>query len=156
MKGLNVEQCNDIAFSVIEREMGIPPALTAAESVTLQNVEPKVWLNYLEQVCEVFRGEIPHVKHAKLDLDKLREHKASAAKPDFSHLLKFKSQTKDVERPQRAVEEVERPRRSRRFDNTALNVHTTPDAPPSRRSRKRRSHEKFGGNIVSSHSHQFY
>lgn len=153
LKGLNVEQCNDIAFSVIEREMGIPPALTAAESVTLQNVDPKVWLNYLEQVCEVFRGEIPHVKHAKLDLDKLREHKANAAKPDFSHLLKLKSQTKDVERPQR-VEEVERPRRSRRFDNTALNAHTTPDAPPSRRSRKRRSYEKFSGNIVSSHSHE--
>lgn len=132
--------------------MGIAKAVTAAESVTLQNVDPKVWLTYLEQVCEVFRGEIPHVKHPKLDLDKLREHKANAAKPDFSHLLKLKSQTKDVERPPR-VEEVERPRRSRRFDNTAAsNAHTTPDAPPSRRSRKRRSYEKFGGNIVSSHS----
>lgn len=148
LKGLNVEQCNEIAFNVIEREMGIPKAVTAAESVTLQNIDPKVWLSYLEQVCEVFRGEIPHVKHPKLDLEKLRENKASVSKPDFSSLLKLKSQTKEMDRPQR-VEEVERPRRSRRFDNTALNVqHTTPDAPQPRRSRKRRSYEKFG-NVVS-------
>lgn len=149
LKGLNVEQCNDIAFNVIEREMGIPKAITAAESVTLLNIDPKIWLTYLEQVCEVFRGEIPHVKHPKLDLDKLRENKASAAQPDFSHLLKLKSQAKETERtPERP--EVERPRRSRRFDNTALNAqHSTPDAAtPSRRSRKRRSYEKFG-NVVS-------
>lgn len=150
LKGLNVEQCNDIAFSVIEREIGIPKALTAAESVTLQNIDPKVWLNYLEQVCEVFRGEIPHVKHPKLDLEKLREAKTNIAAPDFSHLLKLKSQPKEVERP-RIEEERERPRRSRRFDNSALNTPSaTPDAIPNRKSRKRRSYEK-SGNVVSIH-----
>lgn len=162
LKGLNVEQCNEIAFSVIEREMGIPKALTAAESVTLQGVDPKVWLNYLEQVCEVFRGEIPHVKHPKLDLEKLRETKREIAAPDFSNLLKLKSQSKDAsERPSDEPErERERPRRSRRFDSSALSTpRATPDA-PSRRSRKRRSYEKFG-NIVSSYLHhikfiQFY
>lgn len=146
LKGLNVEQCNEIAFSVIEREMGIPKAVAAAESVTLVGVEPKVWLNYLEQVCEVFRGEIPHVKHPKLDLEKLRETKREA--PDFSNLLKLKSTSKDVERPSDEPDR-ERPRRSRRFDNSAASTpRATPDA-PSRRSRKRRSYDKFG-NIVSS------
>lgn len=147
LKGLNVEQCNEIAFSVIEREMGIVKAVTAAESVTLQGVDPKVWLNYLEQVCEVFRGEIPHVKHPKLDLEKLRETKRDVAAPDFSNLLKLKSQTKEAEREPEP--ERERPRRSRRFDTSALSTpRATPDA-PSRRSRKRRSYDKFG-NIVSS------
>lgn len=142
-----MEQCNEIAFSVIEREMNIPKAITAAESVTLQGVDPKVWLNYLEQVCDAFRGEIPHVKHPKLDLEKLRETKKDA--PDFSHLLKMKSQPKDVERDSAEPErERERPRRSRRFDNSATSTpRATPDA-PSRRSRKRRSIDKFG-NVVS-------
>lgn len=40
--------------------------MTAADSLTLENVDPKLWLTYLEQICEVFRGEIPHVKHPKL------------------------------------------------------------------------------------------
>lgn len=145
LKGLNVEQCNEIAFSVIEREMGIPITITAAESVTLQGVDSKVWLNYLEQVCDAFRGEIPHVKHPKLDLEKLRETKKDA--PDFSNLLKMKSQTKEVERDNVEVER-ERPRRSRRFDTSAASTpRATPDA-PSRRSRKRRSYDKFG-NVVS-------
>lgn len=147
-----MEQCNDIAFSVIEREMGIPKTISAAESVTLQGVDPKVWLNYLEQVCEVFRGEIPHVKHPKLDLEKLRETKKDVATPDFSNLLKMKSQPKemaerDIVEPERERER-ERPRRSRRFDNSAVSTpRATPDA-TSRRSRKRRSYDKFG-NIVS-------
>lgn len=150
LKGLNVEQCNEIAFSVIEREMGIPKAITAAESVTLQGVDSKVWLNYLEQVCEVFRGEIPHVKHPKLDLEKLRETKKDTNSPDFSHLLKLKSQPKEVERDSAAADrDRDRPpRRSRRIESSAASTpRATPDA-PSRRSRKRRSHEKFG-NIVS-------
>lgn len=144
-----MEQCNEIAFSVIEREMGIPKAISAAESVTLQGVDPKVWLNYLELVCDAFRGEIPHVKHPKLDLEKLRETKKDA--PDFSHLLKMKSQPKDVERDNAEVDrerERDRPRRSRRVDTSAASTpRATPDA-PSRRSRKRRSYDKFG-NVVS-------
>lgn len=153
LKGLNVEQCNEIAFSVIEREMGIPKAITAAESVTLQGVDQKVWLNYLEQVCEVFRGEIPHVKHPKLDLEKLRETKKDANSADFSNLLKLKSQAKEVERDsvddRDRERERERPRRSRRSVETSAvsTPRATPDA-PSRRSRKRRSYDKFG-NIVS-------
>lgn len=156
LKGLNVEQCNEIAFSVIEREMGIPKAITAAESVTLQNVDSKVWLNYLEQVCEVFRGEIPHVKHPKLDLEKLRETKKDAKTPDFSNLLKMKSPPKEVERDgvggdrdrDRDRDRERPPRRSRRIESSAVSTpRATPDA-PSRRSRKRRSYEKFG-NIVS-------
>lgn len=158
LKGLNVEQCNEIAFSVIEREMGIPKAITAAESVTLQGVDPKVRLNYLEQVCEVFRGEIPHVKHPKLDLEKLRETKKDVNTPDFSHLLKMKAQTKDAyrenvdgeqERDRDRERERERPRRSRRFDASASSTpRATPDVAPGRRSRKRRSYDKFG-NVVS-------
>lgn len=150
-----MEQCNDIAFSVIEREMGIPKAVTAAESVQLLNVEPKIWLNYLEQVCDMFRGEIPHVKHPKLDLEKLREAK-TAPPPDFSNLLKMKPRSKELEQRLKTNDDRSRhPRRTEIYTPSA-----TPDGPapapapvpvpvpvPSRRSRKRRSYEKFANNV---------
>lgn len=52
---------------------GIPRVMSGQESVTLAGVEPKVWLNYLEQVCDVFRGEVPHVKHIKLDYAEFKQ-----------------------------------------------------------------------------------
>lgn len=66
LRGLNVMQCNELAFEIIETELLIPRCMTGHDSLTLENVDSKVWLTYLEQVCEVFRGEIPHVKHPKL------------------------------------------------------------------------------------------
>lgn len=61
-----MKECNELAFKIIEVELRIPPVMTAADSLTLEDVDPKLWLTYLEQICEVFRGEIPHVKHPKL------------------------------------------------------------------------------------------
>lgn len=140
-----------MAFAIIEKELGIARVMTAAESVTLENVESKVWLNYLEQVCEVFRGEIPHVKHPKLDLDKLRENKNVAA-PDFSRLLKYSSANAAARKPKSPeLEPEERPRRSRKLDLTAVKESLagsrTPDG-QARRARKRRSYDKIG-NVVS-------
>lgn len=61
-----VEQCNEIAFSIFEKELLIPRAIEASDTITLEGVDSRTWLTYLEHVCEVFRGEIPHVKHPKL------------------------------------------------------------------------------------------
>jgi hypothetical protein len=47
--------------------------MSADESLTLESTDIKVWLHYLEQVCEVFRGEIPHVKHPKLDYAEFKQ-----------------------------------------------------------------------------------
>lgn len=157
LQGLSTEECNERAFIIIERELGIPPVMTAKESITLEGVDSKLWLNYLEQICEVFRGEIPHVKHPKLDLDKIRE-KATIA-PDFSQLLKFQSHksskppANELGGSSKPVEEViDRPRRIRKLEHSpfvAAAASTTPDI-PSRRARKRRSHEKFGNVSVVS------
>uniref|UniRef100_A0A182JAS0 F-actin monooxygenase n=1 Tax=Anopheles atroparvus TaxID=41427 RepID=A0A182JAS0_ANOAO len=59
--------CNEHAFMIFEDHLGIPRTMSGPESVSLSGVEQKVWLGYLEQICDVFRGEIPHVKHLKLD-----------------------------------------------------------------------------------------
>lgn len=66
LKDCSVAECNERAFAIIERELGIPRIMTAQESVKLEGVDSKIWLNYLEQICDVFRGEVPHVKHPKL------------------------------------------------------------------------------------------
>lgn len=52
--------------------------MTASESMTLEGVDFKNWLHYLEQICEVFRGEIPHVKHPKLDYAEFKQKHQSA------------------------------------------------------------------------------
>lgn len=49
------------------------------ESMTLESVEIKTWLHYLEQICEVFRGEIPHVKHPKLDYAEFKQKNKNAS-----------------------------------------------------------------------------
>lgn len=60
------EQCNAKAFDILENDLGIPRVMQSSDSVNIDQIESKTWLNYLEQICELFRGEIPHVKHPKL------------------------------------------------------------------------------------------
>lgn len=67
------EELNEIAFHIFEEEFKIPRVMSADESITLQDIDIKTWLHYLEQVCEVFRGEIPHVKHPKLDYAEFKQ-----------------------------------------------------------------------------------
>lgn len=82
----SVEECNALAFKIFEQEMGIKPVMSAKDSVTLDNVDIKVWLHYLEQICEVFRGEIPHVKHPKLDYAEYKQKNKPNTMADFSRL----------------------------------------------------------------------
>lgn len=66
LKEYGVLECNALAFGIVETELAIPRVMTPEESLTLDGIDSRVWLTYLEQVCELFRGEIPHVKHPKL------------------------------------------------------------------------------------------
>lgn len=84
----SAEECNRLAFDIVDDELNIPKVMTAKESLTLEGIDRKMWLTYLEQICEVFRGEIPHVKHPKLDFSEFKENKTNV--PDFSKLLKYK------------------------------------------------------------------
>jgi hypothetical protein len=84
-----VEECNALAFKIFEKEMGIQPVMSAKDSVTLEEVDLKVWLHYLEQICEVFRGEIPHVKHPKLDYAEFKQKTKADTAADFSRLQKM-------------------------------------------------------------------
>lgn len=80
-------EANEIAFTIFEKEFKIPRIMSADESMTLESVEFKNWLHYLEQICEVFRGEIPHVKHPKLDYAEFKQkHKNANIAADFERL----------------------------------------------------------------------
>lgn len=67
--------------------MGIAPIMTAQQSLTLDGVDSKEWLHYLEQICEVFRGEIPHVKHQKLDFAEFKQKtQSNTTMADFTRM----------------------------------------------------------------------
>lgn len=100
---------NDLAFKILDKELHIPRIMTGKDSIQLNAVESKVWLNYLEQICEVFRGEIPHVKHPKIDFSDLREKyriNYTHAQPDFSKLLQLSSKQKSKSPTQDNVDDV--------------------------------------------------
>lgn len=81
------EDSNEIAFQILENDLNIPRVMSAADSVTLENIDSKIWHHYLEQICEVFRGEIPHVKHPKMDYAEFKQKNQSArVNADFARL----------------------------------------------------------------------
>lgn len=109
-------ELNELAFTILENELSIKSIMTAAESMTLEKTEKKVWLNYLEQICEVFRGEIPHVKHPKLDFNELKDKPRVVQNnmADFSRLYKkYTAGAKKVVEtaPQQISTQVRRPSR---------------------------------------------
>lgn len=154
VKELSKSECNDLAFKILERDLKIPRVMTAKDSLSLDSIDSKVWLNYLEQICEVFRGEIPHVKHPKLEIAELKDKTPKVM--DFSKLLKFsgkkaKSPLQDVAEEGKTVhvyrksildeDKVKKIRRDRE-NNQGTHIDTP------RRAKKRRSAEK-SANIVS-------
>ncbi|XP_059612918.1 F-actin-monooxygenase Mical isoform X2 [Phlebotomus argentipes] len=140
----SAEQCNARAFDILENDLGIPRVMQPYESVSIEKIESKIWLNYLEQICELFRGEIPHVKHPKLDFAELKEKQRSNI-PDFSNLVKSSGKRNVVEAEainRRIVLDEERNKnRSRRLNYEQMQAVQTSEGP--RRAKKRRSHEKF-------------
>lgn len=148
LKNMSVLESNELAFSIIEREFAIPRVMTSNDSVKLENIDSKTLLSYLEQICEVFRGEIPYVMHPQMDIEKLRETKRNVVAPDFSRLLKYNpghvrksiSPNKDLQ--------SELPFRIRKAESSSAKQTGISNLDvQSRRARKRRSHEKYG-NIV--------
>lgn len=140
---MSAEESNEMAFNIFEEEFKIPPVISSEESITLENTDIKVWLHYLEQICEVFRGEIPHVKHPKLDFAEFKQKNqtSNTIAADFAKLHRIAAAKRDA---------------SNKEENGASNVKKITKLPTSptpqndyhRRGRKRRSHEKYG-NIVS-------
>ncbi|KAM8704748.1 hypothetical protein ACLKA7_009238 [Drosophila subpalustris] len=127
-KEMSPLECNELAFAVLERELHIDRIMSAKQSLELTDVESRIWLNYLDQICELFRGEIPHIKHPKMDFSDLKQKyriNRTHAPPDFSKLLQTKPKAKSpmqdaVDVPttvqRRSVLDDERAKRQRRHE----------------------------------------
>ncbi|XP_028150069.1 F-actin-monooxygenase Mical isoform X3 [Diabrotica virgifera virgifera] len=57
---------NQIAINILEKDLGIPPVMTGSELTMTEDFLSMA--SYLTEIYDCFRGEIPHVKHPKLDL----------------------------------------------------------------------------------------
>ncbi|XP_052868235.1 F-actin-monooxygenase Mical [Anopheles cruzii] len=157
--------CNEHAFMIFENQLGIPRVMSGQESVSLAGVDPKVWLNYLEQICEVFRGEIPHVKHPKLDLAEFRQ-KLPADTLAWQRMARFATVRAPTSVPlgSGAVAALAAPsgtvaataassRKPNYYHPTAEEERfkrgraavASPQTDTIKRAKKRRSHEKSGG-----------
>lgn len=66
---------NQLAFDTLERELGIPPVMTSQEMEECDVPDKLAMLSYLSQIYDTFRGEIPHIKHPKLDDDDFAKEK---------------------------------------------------------------------------------
>ncbi|XP_036324802.1 F-actin-monooxygenase Mical [Rhagoletis pomonella] len=164
-RDLTSAERNELAFRILEAEYQLPRIMNGEKSVELEKVDTRLWLHYLNQVREVFRGEVPHLKHPKMDITELREKyrlNNAHAQPDFSKLLqlstkpkypKAKSPIEDmVDVPQvvqrRSVLDEERVKRMRRHEPANVSPAAAGILPQQgqtdtpRRAKKRRNAEK--------------
>ncbi|XP_011194493.2 F-actin-monooxygenase Mical isoform X6 [Zeugodacus cucurbitae] len=164
-RDLTLAERNEVAFRILEAEYQLPRIMSGEKSVELEKVDTRHWLHYLNQVREVFRGEVPYLKHPKMDITELREKyrlNNAHAQPDFSKLLqlstkpkypKAKSPIQDmVDVPQvvqrRSVLDEERVKRVRRHEPAAGSPAGAGSSPQQgqadtpRRAKKRRNVEK--------------
>ncbi|XP_012227464.2 uncharacterized protein Mical isoform X2 [Linepithema humile] len=128
----DVVKNNQLAFDTLEKELNISSIMTGTEMAQCDVPDKLVMFSYLTQIYQAFKGEIPYVKHAKLEL----ETEECTARPK-----QLKQLTSE--------EKITRARHSRsRYVNENLQTYSDKkDNTASRRCRKRRSTEKVGATI---------
>ncbi|XP_076248598.1 molecule interacting with CasL isoform X2 [Calliopsis andreniformis] len=130
---------NQLAFDVLEKELGIAPIMTGEEMAQCDVPDKLAMFSYLTQIYEVFRGEIPYIKHPKLEPE-------NEERPAHSKQLSQLTPDQKVHLLDRIVRQdsATRTRHSRSRHNENLNPVDKKGDTISRRSRKRRSTEKMG------------
>ncbi|XP_074115699.1 molecule interacting with CasL isoform X3 [Cotesia typhae] len=144
LKSDDVEKNNQLAYDVLEKELGISPIMTGEEMAQCDVPDKLVMFSYLTQIYEAFRGEIPHIKHPKLEPD-------TDDNPLYNKQLGQTLGTKLQINRLPKHETLIRPRHSRFSRHNNENVQTIVDKKGEgslgRRSRKRRSNEKMGATV---------
>ncbi|XP_076170357.1 molecule interacting with CasL isoform X3 [Ptiloglossa arizonensis] len=138
----DIAKNNQLAFDVLENELGIPPIMTGEEMAQCDVPDKLAMFSYLTQIYEVFRGEIPYIKHPKLEPE-------NEERPAHSKQLSQLTPDQKVHLLDRIVrqESATRTRHSRSRHNENLNPTDKKGDTISRRSRKRRSTEKMGATV---------
>ncbi|CAD6241476.1 GSCOCG00009273001-RA-CDS [Cotesia congregata] len=144
LKSDDVEKNNQLAYDVLEKELGISPIMTGEEMAQCDVPDKLAMFSYLTQIYEAFRGEIPHIKHPKLEPD-------TDDNPLYNKQLGQTLGTKLQINRLPKHETLIRPRHSRFSRHNNENVQTIVDKKAEgslgRRSRKRRSNEKMGATV---------
>ncbi|XP_057659603.1 F-actin-monooxygenase Mical isoform X9 [Diorhabda carinulata] len=122
---------NQIAIDVLEKELGVPPVMTGAELTVTEDY--LTMASYLTEVYDCFRGEIPHVKHPKLELP-IETNKKSE--------LSFKTIKTSI-----APVTILPNRPSSRHKHKHADQSTQKANSIDRKPRKRRTLEKVGANV---------
>ncbi|XP_043784618.1 F-actin-monooxygenase Mical isoform X5 [Apis laboriosa] len=130
---------NQLAFDILEKELGIPPIMTGEEMAQCDVPDKLAMFSYLTQIYEVFRGEIPYIKHPKLEPE-------NEERPAHSKQLTPDQKVQLIDRIVRQ-DSATRTRHSRSRHNENLNPADKKGDTISRRSRKRRSTEKMGATV---------
>lgn len=127
--------CNQLAMDILEKELGIPPFMTGEE---ITNTDDYLAMaTYLTQVYDTFRGEIPHIKHPKLELPE------SNKRSEFS----FKSiKTANI---QPSLPSIQQSRPSSRHKRNA-EVMVPKASSIDKKQRKRRTLERIGPSVIYS------
>ncbi|XP_050486329.1 F-actin-monooxygenase Mical isoform X7 [Bombus huntii] len=133
---------NQLAFDILEKELSIPPIMTGEEMAQCDVPDKLAIFSYLTQIYEVFRGEIPYIKHPKLEPE-------NEERPAHSKQLSQLTPDQKVQLIDRIVRQdsATRTRHSRSRHNENLNPADKKGDTISRRSRKRRSTEKMGATV---------
>ncbi|XP_056640533.1 F-actin-monooxygenase Mical isoform X2 [Diorhabda sublineata] len=122
---------NQIAIDVLEKELGVPPVMTGAELTVTEDY--LTMASYLTEVYDCFRGEIPHVKHPKLELPVETNKKSE---------LSFKTIKTSI-----APVTILPNRPSSRHKHKHADQPTQKANSIDRKPRKRRTLEKVGANV---------
>ncbi|XP_076668643.1 molecule interacting with CasL isoform X3 [Andrena cerasifolii] len=138
----DVTKNNQVAFDVLEKELGIPPIMTGEEMAQCDVPDKLAMFSYLTQIYEVFRGEIPYIRHPKLEPE-------NEERPAHSKQLSQLTPDQKVHLLDRIARQdsATRTRHSRSRHNENLNPADKKGDTISRRSRKRRSTEKMGATV---------
>ncbi|XP_029677918.1 F-actin-monooxygenase Mical isoform X4 [Formica exsecta] len=127
----DVVKNNQLAFDILEKELNIPPIMTGEEMAQCDVPDTLTMFSYLTQIYEAFKGDIPHIKHPKLEPE---TEECSAHPKQLKQLIPEEKATKRHSRSRYANENVQSYMDKK--DNTT-----------SRRSRKRRSTEKMSATM---------
>lgn len=127
-------QCNQHAMDILEKDLGIPPFMTGEEITNTQDY--LAMTTYLTQVYDTFRGEIPHIKHPKLELP-----------PDTNKRSEFSIKSiKTAHQQQTAMNNAQLSRPSSRHKRHADLTLQKPSS-AERKQRKRRTLERIGPSV---------
>lgn len=122
--------------------------MTGEEMVLCEVPDKLTMFSYLTQIYEAFRGEIPHIKHPKLEPE-------TEDRPTFSQKLSELTTEQRAHLLGRITKQDVPGTRARRSRHVNENLPLPMDKKPSaetlarRHARKRRSTEKMGATVVS-------